>query len=100
MPLKYLVPGTVFLIAFVAIPILSNVNIAFTNWSTLHNLTKDEAIVAIEERSLVAPADGATYTSTPAKKDGQLVLLLEDDATGDLYVGTKDGLEPLPPGAA
>ncbi len=99
-PLKYLVPGTVFLVAFVAIPILSNVNIAFTNWSTLHNLTKDEAIVAIEERSLVAPADAATYTSTPAKKDGQLVLLLRDDATGDLFVGSKDGLEPLPPGSA
>jgi arabinogalactan oligomer/maltooligosaccharide transport system permease protein len=59
-PLKYLVPGTVFPVAFVAIPIVSNVNIAFTNWSTLHNLTKDEAIVAIEERSLVAPTDGAT----------------------------------------
>jgi len=99
-PLKYLIPGTVFLVAFVAIPIVQNVNIAFTNWSTLHNLTKDEAIVAIEERSLVAPADAATYTSTPAKKDGELVLLLRDDVTGELYVGTEDGLEPLPPGSA
>jgi arabinogalactan oligomer/maltooligosaccharide transport system permease protein len=99
-PLKYLIPGTVFLVAFVAIPIVQNVNIAFTNWSTLHNLTKEEAIVAIEERSLVAPADAATYTSTPAKDDGELVLLLRDDATGALYVGTEDGLEPLPPGSA
>ncbi len=94
-PMKYLVPGTVFLVAFVAIPIISNVNIAFTNWSTLHNLTKDEAIVAIEVRSLVAPADAATYTSTPATQDGELVLLLRDDVTGKLYVGSKDGLEPL-----
>jgi arabinogalactan oligomer/maltooligosaccharide transport system permease protein len=99
-PLRYLVPGTIFLVAFVVIPIISNVNIAFTNWSTLHNLTKDEAIVAIEERSLVAPADAASYTSTPAKKDGELVVLLRNDATGDLYVGSKDGLEPLPPGSA
>ena len=85
-------PGTVFLVAFVAVPIVSNVNIAFTNWSTLHNLTKDEAIVAIEERSLVAPADGATYTATPARHDGELVLLLKEDTTGDLFVGTSDGL--------
>jgi arabinogalactan oligomer/maltooligosaccharide transport system permease protein len=99
-PLKYLVPGTVFLVAFVAIPIVSNVNIAFTNWSTLHNLTKDEAIVAIEERSLVAPADAATYTSTPAKRDGELVLLLKEDTTGDLFVGSSHGLEPLEPGSA
>jgi len=96
-PLKYLIPGTVFLVAFVAIPIISNVNIAFTNWSTLHNLTQDEAIVAIQERSLVPATDAATYTSTPAKSDGELVLLLVDDVTGDVYVGSKDGLEPLPP---
>jgi arabinogalactan oligomer / maltooligosaccharide transport system permease protein len=98
-PLKYLLPGTVFLVAFVAVPIISNVNIAFTNWSTLHNLTHDEAIVAIEERSLVAPADGATYTATPARHDGDLVLLLKEDTTGDLFVGTSDGLEPLAPGS-
>ena len=98
-PLKYLVPGTVFLVAFVAVPIISNVNIAFTNWSTLHNLTHDEAIAAIEERSLVAPADGTTYTATPATSDGELVLLLKEDTSGDLFVGTSDGLEPLPPGS-
>ena len=95
-PLKYLVPGVVFLVAFVVIPIVSNANIAFTNWSTGHNLTKDEAIVAIEEVSLVAPADGKTYTATPATKDGELVLLLVDEVTGDLYVGSESGLEPLP----
>ena len=95
-PLKYLIPGTVFLVAFVAIPIISNVNIAFTNWSTLHNLTQEEAIRAIQERSLVSAVDAATYTSTPATSDGELVLLLVDDVTGDVYVGSKDGLEPVP----
>ena len=99
-PLKYLVPGVVFLVAFVVIPIVSNANIAFTNWSTGHNLTKDEAIVAIQEVSLVAPADGKTYTATPATQDGELVLLLVDEATGDLYVGSEDGLEPLPADSA
>ena len=99
-PLKFLVPGTVFLVAFVVVPIVSNFNIAFTNWSTGHNLTQNEAIVAIQETSLVAPADGTTYAATPATKDGELVLLLVDDASGDLYVGSEEGLEPLPAGAA
>ncbi len=54
-----------FLIGFQIIPILSNVNIGFTNWSTGHNLTQSEAIAAIEENSLTPPPDGATYTSTP-----------------------------------
>lgn len=94
-PLKFLVPGTVFLIAFVVIPIVSNANIALTNWSTGHNLSKDEAIAQIEEVSLVAPADGSTYTLTPAQRDGELVLLLVDEATGKPYAGTEDGLEAL-----
>jgi arabinogalactan oligomer/maltooligosaccharide transport system permease protein len=95
-PLKFLVPGTVFLVAFVVVPIVSNANISLTNWSTGHNLTKDEAIPAIEEVSLVAPADGATYTLTPATRDGEVVLLLVDEASGKPYVGTDEGLEPLP----
>lgn len=99
-PLKFLVPGTVFLVAFVVIPIVSNANIAFTNWSTGHNLTKDEAVVAVQETSLVAPADGKTYVATPATKDGALVLLLVEDVSGDLYAGGEDGLEPLSPGDA
>jgi arabinogalactan oligomer/maltooligosaccharide transport system permease protein len=99
-PLKFLIPGSIFLVAFVVIPIISNANIAFTNWSTGHNLQKNEAIQQIQEVSLVQPADGATYTSTPATKDGELVLLLVDDVTGGLYVGTEDGLEPLPPESA
>lgn len=96
-PLKFIVPGTIFLVAFVVIPIISNVNIAFTNWSTGHNLSKGEAIAAIQETSLVAPADGRTYTSAPATKDGELVLLLVDETSGTPYVGSESGLEPLAP---
>ena len=96
-PLKFIVPGTIFLVAFVVIPIVSNVNIAFTNWSTGHNLTQDEAIAAIQETSLVAPADGRTYTAAPATKDGELVLLLVDDISGTPYAGSEEGLVQLDP---
>src|SRR5262245_58222915 len=95
-PLKFLVPGTIFLIGFQVIPLISNANVAFTNWSTGHNLTQEEAIAAIQENSLTPPADGATYTMTPARDEsGNLVLLLVDEATGKAYVGTEDGLKPL-----
>ena len=76
---------------------MSNVNIAFTNWSTGHNLTQDEAIAAIQETSLVAPADGKTYTVAPATKDGELVLLLVDDISGTAFVGSEEGLVQLDP---
>jgi arabinogalactan oligomer / maltooligosaccharide transport system permease protein len=97
-PLKFLIPGAVFLSAFVVAPIVSNANIAFTNWSTGHNLAKDEAIAAIQETSLVAPADGKTYLAAPATRDGELVLLLVDEASGTPYAGTEGGLEELSPG--
>ena len=82
-PLKFLIPGTVFLIGFQIAPIVYNVNVAFTNWSTGHILQKDEAIEGIERNSLSEPPGGAIYVMAPARdEDGDLVLLLVDDATG------------------
>jgi ABC-type sugar transport system permease subunit len=97
-PLKFLVPGTVLLVVFLLIPILYNAGLSLTNYSTGHNLTKPEAIAAIQEASLVPPVDGRTYQMTPAERDGALVLLLVDDESGKPYVGTSDGIEPLQPG--
>ena len=76
---------------------IAGFNISFTNWSTGHNLTHQEAVAAIQENSLTPPADGATYTMTPARRDGDLVLLLVDETTGKAYAGSKDGLTPLAP---
>ncbi|MCP9486446.1 MAG: ABC transporter permease subunit [Gaiellaceae bacterium MAG52_C11] len=95
-PLKFLVPGTVFLIAFQIVPIVYNVNVGFTNWSTGHILVKSEAIAGIQRNSLGPPPDGAAYSMAPARNaDGNLVLLLVDDTTGEQFVGSEDGLEPL-----
>ena len=97
LPAKFLVPGTVFLVAFQVIPIVYTINVAFTNYSTGHILTKNEAIEAVKVNSLAATPDGQTYTMTPARaEDGTLVLLLLDDASGKTFVGTREGLEPLP----
>jgi arabinogalactan oligomer/maltooligosaccharide transport system permease protein len=95
-PLKFLVPGTIFLIAFQIAPIAYNVNVAFTNWSTGHQLTKQEAIEGIQRNTLSPPADGRSYIMAPARDaNGALVLLLVDEVTGDAFVGDREGLEPL-----
>ena len=100
MPLKFLIPGTLFLIAFQIVPIAYNVNIAFTNWSVGHQVTKPEAIAGIKRNSLVMPEDGRTYTMAAARDgDGALVLLLIDEVDGTQYVGTQEGLTPLPENA-
>ena len=48
-PLKFLVPGTVLLVAFQVIPIIYTIDVAFTNYSTGHIETKAEAIPQVRE---------------------------------------------------
>jgi ABC-type sugar transport system permease subunit len=96
-PAKFLIPGTMFLIAFQIVPIIYTINVAFTNYSTGHILGKASAISTIETNSLQPPANGQQYEMAPARtKSGRLVLLLHDDTTGNVYVGTKKGLTQLP----
>jgi arabinogalactan oligomer/maltooligosaccharide transport system permease protein len=97
LPLKFLIPGTIFLVAFTVIPIIYTVDVAFTNYSIGHILSKNEAIEQIQVNSLSPPPNGKTYNLSPAvDKSGQLVLLLADADTGKPFIGTREGLTPLP----
>jgi arabinogalactan oligomer/maltooligosaccharide transport system permease protein len=96
LPAKFLIPGTFFLIAFQLIPIAYTINVAFTNYSTGHILTKQQAISTIEINSLEPPPNGRQFDLAPARDaSGSLVLLLHDEGSGKVYVGTKNGLTPL-----
>jgi arabinogalactan oligomer/maltooligosaccharide transport system permease protein len=96
-PLKFLIPGTVFLLAFQVIPVLYTIEVAFTNWSTGHILAKDQAVTGIKANSLEAPPNGQSYTMAPARaSNGDLVLVLVADEGGKTFVGTNKGLEAVP----
>jgi ABC-type sugar transport system permease subunit len=99
LPLKFLLPGTLLLIAFQVIPIIYTIDVAFTNYSTGHILTKAQAIQQIELTSLQAPPNGKNYTMAVAKTGGDYVLILRDEVSGKYYAGTKQGLTPLPAGS-
>ncbi len=97
LPLKFLVPGTVFLLAFQVIPVVYTVNVAFTNYSTGHILSRSEAIANIQQNSLTEAANGASYSMTLLRdKDHNLVLALLDEDSGKTFIGTEAGLQPLP----
>ena len=101
LPAKFLVPGTIFLIGFQIVPIIFTIDVAFSNYSTGHILTKSQAIGSIKINSLQAPANGRQYDLAPARdRSGKLVLLLHDEASGKVYVGTGKGLTELPKGDA
>ena len=83
LPLKFLIPGTVFLVAFQIVPVIYTIEIAFSNYSTGHVIDKASAIEAIKINSLQPPANGKQYEAAPARdSSGNLVLLLRDDTSG------------------
>ena len=100
LPAKFLIPGTVFLIGFQVIPILYTINVAFSNYSTGHILTKDEAIDAIKVNSLDQLPNSRQFDMAVARaSSGNLVLILHDqEKGGKVYVGTEKGLTPLAKG--
>ena len=97
LPLKFLVPGTVFLLAFQIVPIVYTIEVALSNYSTGHIISKADAIQQIKINSLQQPENGKQYEAAPARdENGKLVLILRDDTSGAVYVGTKGSLRPLP----
>ena len=96
-PAKFIAPGTIFLVAYLIIPIFFTITTAFQVYSTGHILTKDEAITSIQTQSL--QPTGVSYVMSPARTtSGELVLLLYDEDSGEGAVGTPDGVTPLPAG--
>jgi len=83
LPAKFMVPGTIFLIAFQLVPIIYTIEVAFSNYSTGHVIGKAEAIKAIEINSLEPPPNGRQFEMAPARDSGgHLVLILHDDTSG------------------
>jgi arabinogalactan oligomer / maltooligosaccharide transport system permease protein len=104
-PAKYLIPGTLFLLAFQVLPVLYTIGTAFTNFGDGHRGSKADAIRAIESSSIQKVAGSAQFLLSVAVDEkanpaaGEVTFLLSDAATRKLYAGTKDGLEPLDAGA-
>ncbi|HEV2929089.1 MAG TPA: ABC transporter permease subunit [Propionibacteriaceae bacterium] len=101
-PAKYLIPGTLFLLAFQVFPVLYTMSTAFTNFGDAHRGSKEDAIRAIEGASVTKVPGSADYRLSVATEGdpatGDLVFLLTDAETKQPFVGTTEGLEELPAG--
>jgi arabinogalactan oligomer/maltooligosaccharide transport system permease protein len=93
LPLKYLIPGTIFLLLFQLIPVVMTAYLAFTNYGTGNLLTKSQAIEQIQSQSLVTPEDAVRYEAVPLTNDAGEVALLLTDPDGGQFLGTADGLQ-------
>ena len=97
-PLKYLLPGLLFLIVFQLYTMAFTGFSSFTNYGTGHLDDKDSAIVAIEQASVAPVEGGREYQVVPIVKDGVVSMLIVDPDTGAVSIGTNEGVTPVPDG--
>ena len=93
LPAKYLTPGLVFLIVYQIVAMGFTAYIAFTNFGSGHNSTKEDAVAALLQQSQHRVEESATYPVTILEKGGDFFLLTADPDTGDILVGGAD--QPL-----
>ena len=74
-PLKWITPGMIFLLSFVVFPAAYSFYVSFTNWSTGHILTKQQAIERLED---------LTYTKDD-QKGVEFDLYILQDQDLDFY---------------
>lgn len=94
MPAKYIAPGLAFLAIFQVFVIGYTVYIAFTNYSTGHVLTRDQAVEALLSQSQSRLPDSPSYPLTIVQSGSDLGFLVTAP-DGTALFGTED--EPLEP---
>src|SRR6478609_1949585 len=96
LPLKYLLPGLVFLFVFQLYTMYYTAYSSFTNYGTGHLGDKASSITLIQAQNVVAVEGGPEYAVVPIVKDGVVSMLVTDPATGVVSIATNDGLTPVP----
>ncbi|MRX43277.1 ABC transporter permease subunit [Agromyces kandeliae] len=94
LPAKYLTPGVIFLVLFQVFVLVYTGYIAFTNYGTGHNGSKEQAVSSLMAASLERVPDSPTYRVTVVDQLGTLGLLVTDP-NGDASLGTTE--QPLQP---
>lgn len=99
-PAKYVIVGAILLTIFQIIPIIYTVSIAFTNYSTGHIGTREDAIAAIQRDSLSESEQSHYYSMLPLYAESEnLVLALTEipqtttDATSDSTTDLGQGMD-------
>lgn len=90
-PIRYMVPGLIFVFAFIVYPIGYTVYISFTNYGGGHLLSKEQAIDNIESQ-YYQPKNPMNFTFNAYKNEqGDIKLILTARQTDEVYLtgGTK-----------
>lgn len=96
LPGKYLVPGTIFALAFAVVPVIYSGYISLTNSSIAHRLTQEQAIANLEGQASNVPGTTRFALAILGNDSGDLAFYLVDE-DGTAFLGTETGLDPLTP---
>ena len=77
LPMKWILPGMIFMISFVVFPAVYNTFVSFTNWSTGHILTKQQVVNVLESR---------TYTPDDQKGVEFDIYIFQDNSLEYFYL--------------
>ena len=94
-PLKYMVPGAVFMALFIVYPLGYTIFLSLTNYGTGNIIDQTQAREQILDRATISDAESIRYGLTLLEgPDGEIALELVDPA-GMVFLGTTDGLTPI-----
>ncbi|HMO09940.1 MAG TPA: sugar ABC transporter permease, partial [Actinotalea sp.] len=99
-PAKYLLPGSLFLALMVVFPILMTFQLSTTNFGDGTRTSKESTIAKIMASSAFQ-AEGARRFALAVGTEGDVAtgpftFFLVDQASGDTFAGSEDGLADLP----
>jgi arabinogalactan oligomer/maltooligosaccharide transport system permease protein len=99
---RFLVPGTLLLLAFQVYPVAYTVSTAFTNFGDGHRLSQAQAVAQLEADSVVERPGAARYEMSVATKDarpGSPIAFFLTDQSGKVEFADATGLKPVADGA-
>ena len=93
LPAKYLTPGLIFLLIFQIFVVLYSGYIAFTNYGTGHNSTKEDAVDALMLQNTERVPDSPSFPLTVVESFGELSFLVTSPDGQALLGGDERPLE-------
>ena len=87
-PLKFFLPGILLLIAFVLAPILYTVAMSGFNYKTGNYISKDEAILQIQNRAFESDEAGTSFDIKLGSYSEMPAMLVSDIENGKYFIST------------
>jgi len=94
-PLKFFLPGILLLVAFVLSPILYTVTMSGFNYKTGNIVSKDEAILQIQNRAFEPDPAGTSFDIKIGTFQGKPAILVSDIENKSYFISSIDNRTPL-----